>query len=101
MPGDTKIEKEQVYSLKTTIKGWPVREAHTLEEASKMILGSPYWQIPEDTYKIIDKNETYSLLARYQKGRISWANRYLAINMKLVDYLVPFNEEIEDNSKDQ
>ena len=96
------IEKDNVYKLLATIKGWSVREAQTLEDASRMILGSPYWQIPEDTYKIIDKNETYSLLARYKDGRISWDNRYLAVNMKLADHLRPLEEDsgeipVDDN----
>jgi hypothetical protein len=85
------IEKNNVYNLVSPVKGWPVREAETLEEASQVILGSPYWQIPEDTYKIIDKNETYSLLAVYKDGRISLNKRYLALNMKLVGHIEPFN----------
>lgn len=82
-----------VYNLLAPIKGWPVREAKKLEEASRMILGSPYWQIPQDLYKVIDKNETYSLLAVYREGRISWNKRYLALNMKLVDHIEPVKEE--------
>jgi hypothetical protein len=83
------IEKNNIYNLVSSVKGWPVREVETLEEASQVILGSPYWQIPEDTYKIIDKNETYSLLAVYRDGRTSWNKRYLALNMKLVDNIKP------------
>jgi hypothetical protein len=79
------IEKDRIFHLTAPIKGWPVREAQSLAEATKMILGSPYWQIPRDTYKIIDNNETYSLVAVYKNGKISWSNRYLAINMKLLD----------------
>ena len=87
------IEKNNVYKLVSPVKGWPIREAETLEEASHVILGSPYWQIPEDTYKILDKNETYSLLAVYKDGRISWNKRYLALNMKLVDKTELVREE--------
>ena len=87
------IEKDLIFHLLAPVKGWPAREAQTLEDAGKMILGSPYWQIPEDTYKIIDKNETYSLLAVYKNGRISWNNRYLALNLKLMDHVQWVSEE--------
>ncbi|UCH98105.1 MAG: hypothetical protein JSV88_14980 [Candidatus Aminicenantes bacterium] len=87
------IERDKIYNLLAPVKGWPAREAKTLEEASHMILGSPYWQIPEDTYKIIDKNETYSLLAVYKNGRISWDKRYLALNMKLIEKIELVSEK--------
>ena len=83
------IEINSIYKLSTSVKGWPVKEAETLEEAAGVILGSPYWDIPEDTYKVIDKNETYSLLAVYKEGRISTQNRYLVTNMKLTDNIEP------------
>jgi hypothetical protein len=85
------LEKDKIYKLLTPVKGWPVKEAETLEEAAGVILGSPYWDIPVDTYKVIDKNETYSLLAVYKEGRISMQNRYLATNMKLTDKIEPVN----------
>ena len=81
--GESMIEKDRIFHLIVPIKGWPARAAQSLGEASKMIFGSPYWQIPQDTYKIVDMNETYSLVAVYKDGKISWNNRYLALNMKL------------------
>jgi hypothetical protein len=41
------IEKNNIYKLTSPLKGWPVHEAEDLEEASRMILGSPYWDIPQ------------------------------------------------------
>jgi hypothetical protein len=87
------LDKDRIFHLLTPVKGWPAREAQNLEDAARMILGSPYWLIPEDTYKIIDKNETYSLLAVYKDGRISWNNRYLALNMKLMEQVEWVSEE--------
>ena len=87
------IDKEKVYNLTSPLKGWPVQEAQDLEEASRLILGSPYWDIPQDVYKVIDKNETYSLLAVYKKGRASFEKRYLAVNVRLIEKIEPINED--------
>jgi hypothetical protein len=78
-------EVNEIYDLREAIKGWPVNKAGSLTEASKMILGSPYWDIPEDRYIVIDKNETYSLLAVFVNGKASSRNRYLAVNMDLME----------------
>ena len=77
-------EVNELYDLQEAIKGWPVNGAGSLEEASEMILGSPYWDIPGDRYIVIDKNEIYSLLAVFAKGKVSSKNRYLAVNMDLM-----------------
>jgi len=82
------IEKEKIYTLSQPIKGWPVEDADTLEEAVAVIFGSPYWDIPDDCYKVLDKNETYSLLAVYKDKRTSMDKRYLAVNAKLSDLLL-------------
>lgn len=87
------IEKNKIYRLISHLKGWPVQEAENLEEASRMILGSPYWNIPQDVYKVIDKNETYSLLAVYRKGKTSFDKRYMAVNMKLIEKIQPVGED--------
>ena len=86
------IEIKRVYKLLVPFKGWPVKEAETLEEATEMILGSPYWEIPQDTYRVIDKNEIYSLLAVYSEGKTSYENRYLAINIELMDKIEPVDD---------
>ena len=86
------IEKNKIYTLTAPLKGWPVQEAQDMEEASRMILGSPYWDIPQDVYKVIDKNETYSLLAVYRKGKTSIEKRYLAVNVKLIEQSEPVGE---------
>jgi hypothetical protein len=83
------IEKNKIYNLMAPLKGWPVKEAEDLQEAAQMILGSPYWDIPQDIYRVIDKNETYSLLAVYRNGRTSFDDRYLALNMKLSEMIKP------------
>lgn len=83
------IEKDKRYRLLSPIKGWPVQEASDLDEATQMILGSPYWDIPGDIYKVLDKNETYCLLAVYKDGRISMNDRYLALNMILQERIAP------------
>jgi len=87
------IEKNEIYKLISPLKGWPVHEAEDLEEASQMILGSPYWDIPQDIYKVIDKNETYSLLAVYKNGKTSFEKRYLAVNVRLVEKIEPAGED--------
>ncbi len=87
------IEKNKIYKLISPLKGWAVHEADDLEEASRMILGSPYWDIPQDIYKVIDKNETYSLLAVYRKGKTSFDKRYLAVNIKLIKKIQPVSED--------
>jgi hypothetical protein len=87
------IEKNKIYKLISPLKGWPVHEAEDLEEASRMILGSPYWDIPQDIYKVIDKNETYSLLAVYRKGKTSFDKRYLAVNVRLVEKIESVGED--------
>jgi hypothetical protein len=76
-------EVSEIYDLREAIKGWPVKEARSMDEASGMIFGSPYWDIPQDRYIVIDKNDTYSLLAVYSDGRVSSQKRYLAVNMDL------------------
>jgi len=83
------IEKDKHYTLLSAIRGWPVQEAADLEEATQMILGSPYWEIPGDDYAVLETNGTYSLLAVCRKGRISMKNRYLALNMVLQERTVP------------
>jgi hypothetical protein len=87
------IEKNKIYRLISPLKGWPVQEADDLKEASRMILGSPYWNIPQDIYIVIDKNETYSLLAVYRKGKPSFEKRYMAVNMKLINKVQPISED--------
>ena len=86
---DKMIETDKIYNLLIPFKGWPVKEAETLAEAARMILGSPYWEIPRDTYRIIEKNEIYSLLAVYNEGKTSFENRYLATNIELADKIEP------------
>jgi len=85
------IKIENIYRVVTPFKGWPVQEANNLDEATQMILGSPYWAIPQDVYKIVDQNDTYSLLAVYdpESGRASRTIRYLAVNMHLQDVIEP------------
>ena len=87
------IEKNKIYKLTSPLKGWPVHEAEDLGEAARMILGSPYCNIPQDVYKVIDKNETNSLLAVYRKGKTSFDKRYLAVNMKLLKKIQPVSED--------
>ncbi len=79
------IEINKVVKLISHVKGWPAQEARSIDEAAHMILGSPYCDIPEDIYKVMDKNETYSLLAVYRDGKTSITNRYMAVNMKLIE----------------
>ncbi len=74
-------EVNELYDLRESIKGWPVNGAGSLEEASGMILGSPYWDVPDDRYIVIDKNETYSVLAVFARGKVSSKNRYMVVNM--------------------
>ncbi len=78
-------EIDETYELRESVKGWPVEEARTLKQASEMILGSPYWDTPEDTYIILDKNETYSLLAVYRGGRVSTSKRYMVVNIDFLE----------------
>jgi len=78
-------EIDEIYELRESIKGWPVEDAGTLKQASEMILGSPYWNIPQDTYIRLDKNETYSLLAVYGKGRVSTSKRYMVVNIDFLE----------------
>ncbi len=75
----------EIYNLGKSIIGWPVEDATSLQEASEMILGSPYWNIPEDSYIVLDQNETYSLLGVYFQGRVSTKKRYLAVNMDFLE----------------
>jgi hypothetical protein len=82
-----KIELNHVYKLLNPVKGWPVKDAQTLAEATQVILGSPYWDIPEDCYKVLDKNDTYCLLAVYENGMISMDRRYLAVNSRLTGHV--------------
>jgi len=92
------LEIGMKYRLSVHLKGWPVKEAGSIEEASHLILGSPYWEIPKDIYIIIDKNETYSLLAVYCNGHPSRESRYLAINMALEEKIDPISESYEIES---
>lgn len=79
------IEINKVYELRKSIKGWPVQGAGSLKEASEIIFGSPYWDIPEDRYIVIDKNDTYSLAAVFLEGRVSTKKRYLVVNMDFLE----------------
>ncbi len=81
-------EINEMYEVRAPFKGWPVREAHSLKDASEMILGSPYWNIPDDRYVVLDKNDTYSLLAQVVDEKVSRQNRYLAVNMDLMEHSV-------------
>jgi hypothetical protein len=92
-------EVNEIYDLREAIKGWPVNEAGSLKEASEMILGSPFWDIPEDRYIVIDKNETYSLLAVFANGKVSSKNRYLAVNMDFMENSVRISETPGDIAK--
>ena len=87
------IETNRTYKLIRAVKGWPVEDSTTLDEAAKMILGSPYWDIPEDCYRVIDKNDTYCLLAVYRKGHTNPKNHYLAVIHKIEDIVFPSCEE--------
>jgi hypothetical protein len=87
------IETNHAYKLLQPIKGWPVEDSVSLEEATQLILGSPYWNIPEDTYLVIDKNETYCLLAVYHNHRMNPENHYLAVKIKTEEFLVPAIDE--------
>ncbi|MCP4157112.1 MAG: hypothetical protein GY757_55890 [bacterium] len=78
-------EINEIYTVERSLKCWPVKGAYTLEEASDMIFGSPYWELPQDRYKVIDKNETYILLAVYKENKASNINRYLVVNMDLLE----------------
>jgi hypothetical protein len=81
------IKINKVYRLVAPLKGWPVEDANTLEDATHQILGSPYWDIPEDDYIVVDKNDTYSLLAVCQDGKPLNNIHYLAVNINLVEKL--------------
>lgn len=78
-----KIEIGGIYKLVYSIKGWPVENAKTIADATDSILGSPYWDIPKDCYRVLDKNEIYSLLAVSRDGKVSPDKRYLAVNITL------------------
>lgn len=88
-------EINEIYELREPIKGWPVEGAESLMEATGMIFGSPYWEIPEDRYIVIDKNDTYSLLAVFIKGRASHKKRYLAVNMDFLEHTILIAEMTE------
>jgi hypothetical protein len=66
-----------------------VEDSISLEEAANVILGSPYWDIPEDTYQIIDKNDTYCLLAVSHNGRLNPENHYMAVIINITEFLEP------------
>lgn len=83
------IEVNRIYKLLAHLKGWSVDDATNIAEASHLILGSPYWDIPKDMYRIIDKNDTYSLLAVYKDGRTISNNHYLAVNIHLEEKIQP------------
>lgn len=76
---------DEIHELRESVKGWPVEGASSLKQASEMILGSPYWNIPEDTYIRLDRNETYSLLAVYSRGRVSTSKRYMVVNIDFLE----------------
>ncbi len=84
-----------IYELREPIKGWPVEGAESLGEASEMIFGSPYWEIPEDRYIVIDKNDTYSLVAVFTEGRASHKKRYLVVNIDFLEYTIRIAENTE------
>ena len=85
MGSGDKLKLSSTVNLINSIKGWPAKDADSLSEASKMIFGSPYWDIPPDTYKILDMNETYGLMAVILDEKISHKNRYLAVVSDLVN----------------
>jgi hypothetical protein len=84
-----------IYELREPIKGWPVENAESLLEAAKMIFGSPYWQIPEDRYIVLDNNDTYSLVAVFVEGRASHKKRYLVVNMDFLELTIRIAENTE------
>lgn len=90
------IEINNIYELREPIKGWAVEKADTLREATEMIFGSPNWEIPEDRYIIIDKNDTYSLLAVFNSGKPSYKKRYLVVNMDFLKNTIRIAEITED-----
>jgi hypothetical protein len=94
------IEVGGIYKLLHSIKGWPVENAHSLEDAAQVILGSPYWEIPKDCYRVMDKNETYCLLAVSRSGKVSPNNRYLAVNISLGDYFRAAGEDCRLDDED-
>ena len=77
------LQKGILLELQHPIRGWPVKGADTLAEAADIIFGSPFREIPRDTYQIIDRNETYSLVAVVDQSRVSRKKRYLALNADL------------------
>ncbi len=87
------MELNSIYKLIKPCKGWPVEDSDTIEEAATVILGSPYWTLPEDCYKVIDRNETYSLLAVYRHGRISMDKRYLVVTVNIEEFARLSNNE--------
>ena len=74
-------------------KGWPAEDSDRIEEATKLILGSPYWTLPEDCYKVLDSNETYTLLAVFGNGRISLDKRYLVVTANIEDSITLSNKD--------
>jgi hypothetical protein len=94
------IEVGGFYKLLHSIKGWPVEDAGSLEEASRVILGSPYWDIPVDCYRVLDMNDTYSLIAVNRKGKVSRDKRYLAVNVTLIECIRPIDEDYPGDDED-
>lgn len=91
------IEINETYELREPIKGWAVEKADSLREATEMIFGSPNWELPEDRYVIIDKNDTYSLLAVFNNnGKPSYKKRYLVVNMDFLKNTIRISEMTED-----
>lgn len=90
-----------IYRLFHSIKGWPVEDAHSLEDASQVILGSPYWEIPKDCYRVLDMNETYSLLAVSREGKVSPDKRYLAVNISLQECIRPVDKDCGQKDDDE
>lgn len=89
------VEINEIYDLRDPIKGWAVEKADSLREATEMIFGSPNWEVPEDRYIIVDKNDTYSLLAVFNNGKASFKKRYLVVNMDFLKYTIRISEMTE------
>lgn len=83
------IEKTRIYKLLQSVKGWPVDTAHNFEEAVTKIFGSPYWDIPEDCYQVIETNDIYCLLGVYEDGKLRSDYHYLTVTARL-DGLMEF-----------
>ncbi len=79
----TKIN--EIYELKISIKGWPMKEVETIDNAAKEIFGSPYWELPLDRYIVIDRNDIYSLLAVYLDEKTNLKIEYMVVSQTLIE----------------